>query len=223
MDFAQAQLSSAPQDDYDDYDSPEGETTPTVPPPTQTTPTSSQDLGYFSQSTSSSLELSQSDQPLTSTTSHTLPTLSTTTPAPTHTLTTTDTPGEALTEQTTVSKESADQPTTADEPLDQEGSSTEGHSADSAIPALIPDNMTIEELYAKVKKLFPGFKPHSILRFSSLLGPGKRSSLPQVWKGAMKPKRKSGKKKGELKLDIDFVPPPEMIMESDEVRSMMHH
>ena len=90
--------------------------------------------------------------------------------------------------------------------------------SDSAIPALIPDNMTMDQLHAKVKELFPGFKPHNILRFSSLLGQGKRSSLPQVWKGAIKPKRRADRRKGEeLKLDIDYIPPPEMIMESDEV------
>ena len=76
--------------------------------------------------------------------------------------------------------------------------------------------MSIEELHAKVMKMFPGFKPDGILRFSSLLGPGKKSSLPQVWKGVQKPKKRSGQR-GELRLDIDWVPPPEMIMESDEV------
>ena len=101
---------------------------------------------------------------------------------------------------------------------------------ESAIPSLIPENMTLEELRAKVKTLFPGFKSHGILRFSSLLGPGKPSSLPQIWREARKPKvrkrrkrrrRNSGSSAEEgvctWKLDVDFEPPPEMMMSDDEV------
>lgn len=89
-----------------------------------------------------------------------------------------------------------------------------------ANPALIPENMSIDELYEKVKKLFPGFKPNSILRFSSLLGPGRPSFLPQIWQGARKPKKRK-KQEGErptpLTLDLGPVPPPEMCMSDDEV------
>ena len=85
---------------------------------------------------------------------------------------------------------------------------------DSAIPALIPDNMTLEELRTKVKQLFPGFKSHGILRFSSLLGAGKPSSQPRIWREAQKPRNK---KKKSLTLDLDFEVPPEMIEAGDEV------
>lgn len=82
----------------------------------------------------------------------------------------------------------------------------------------LPDNMSLDELHAKVKKLFPGFKPNSILRFSSLLGPGKPSSLPKLWSEAKKPqKRKKSEKPVELKLDCDFIPPDHMINTDDEV------
>ena len=54
----------------------------------------------------------------------------------------------------------------------------------------LPGGMTMEQLQAKVKELFPGFTPNSILRFSSLLGPGKPSSMPRLWEGCRKPKRK---------------------------------
>lgn len=82
----------------------------------------------------------------------------------------------------------------------------------------LPDNMSLDELHAKVKKLFPGFKPNSILRFSSLLGPGKPSSLPKLWSEAKKPqKRKKSNKPLELKLDCDFIPPDHMINTDDEV------
>ena len=82
----------------------------------------------------------------------------------------------------------------------------------------LPDNMSLDELHAKVKKWFPGFKPNSILRFSSLLGPGKPSSLPKRWSEAKKPqKRKKSNKPVELKLDCDFIPPDHMINTDDEV------
>lgn len=96
---------------------------------------------------------------------------------------------------------------------------------DSAIPALIPDNMTLEELRAKVKQLFPGFKSHGILRFSSLLGAGKPSSQPRIWREARKPKNR---KKKPLSLDtdlnLDFEVPLEMIESGDEVLdiSLLH-
>ena len=99
---------------------------------------------------------------------------------------------------------------------------------ESAIPSLIPENMTLEQLRAKVKTLFPGFKSQGILRFSSLLGPGKPSSLPRIWREARKPKRKPKSKKRSVdgndeglgcswKLDLDFEPTPDMIASDDEV------
>ncbi len=172
VEFATSRVSSAPQDDYDDdYDE-------TTPPPQP-----SLESGYCSQSTSSSLELSQPDQPVTTITPPVIKQESTTQP-----------------------------PTDTSTPMDTTPAEDTSNTDDSAIP----EDMSIEELHAKVMKMFPGFKPHGILRFSSLLGAGKKSSLPQVWKGAQKPKRRSVQK-GELRLDIDWVPPPEMIRESDEV------
>ena len=92
-------------------------------------------------------------------------------------------------------------------------------SNDAAIPALIPDNMTLEELRAKVKKLFPSFKSHGILRFSSLLGSGKPSSQPRIWREAHKPKKRR-KKPAETcswSLDLDMEVPSDMVMSDDEV------
>lgn len=105
-----------------------------------------------------------------------------------------------------------------------------------ALPALIPEDMTLEALYAKVKTLFPTFKPNCILRFSSLLGLSKPSSLPKVWKGARKPKLRKGEeskhRKGEeskhregetreLKLEWDTKPAPDTSFLDDEVGLMM--
>ncbi len=90
--------------------------------------------------------------------------------------------------------------------------------------------MTLEELRAKVKKLFPGFKSQGILRFSSLLGPGKPSSLPRIWREARKPKKRPRKRERHYsdgsdeeglgcswRLDVDFEPTPDMIATDDEV------
>lgn len=76
--------------------------------------------------------------------------------------------------------------------------------------------MTLEELRAKVKRLFPGFKSHGILRFSSLLGVGKPSSQPRIWREASKPKKKK-KKSLTRSLDLDVEVPAEMVESGDEV------
>ena len=91
-------------------------------------------------------------------------------------------------------------------------------------PGELPDNMSLDELYVRVKKLFPGFKPNSILRFSSLLGPGKPSSLPKLWSEAKKPpKKRMPSERVELKLDCDFIPPEHMVNTDDEVDQLISH
>lgn len=82
-----------------------------------------------------------------------------------------------------------------------------------------------------VTELFPEFRPGQVLRFSRLFGPGKPSSLPQIWRGVKKRK----KKKHLLDYDdggnqqlsgkgwtLQFLenPPPETI-ESDEEGKIM--
>lgn len=110
--------------------------------------------------------------------------------------------------------------------------SVEGAQSDSpdipvpAIPSLMPEDMSIQELHAKVKALFPGFKPNGILRFSSLLGLGKPSSLPRLWQEAQKPRRKKREDREapkEWKMDFDenYVPPPEMCLD-DEVSNQFY-
>ena len=41
-----------------------------------------------------------------------------------------------------------------------------------------------------VRELFPDFRPDKVLRFSRLFGPGKPSSLPQIWRSVRKKRRK---------------------------------
>lgn len=46
--------------------------------------------------------------------------------------------------------------------------------------------------YANVEitELFPDFRPQKVLRFSKLFGPGKPSSLPQIWRSVKKKHKK---------------------------------
>lgn len=41
-----------------------------------------------------------------------------------------------------------------------------------------------------VRELFPDFRPDKVLRFSRLFGPGKPSSLPQIWRSVRKRRRR---------------------------------
>lgn len=41
-----------------------------------------------------------------------------------------------------------------------------------------------------VTELFPDFRTNKVLRFSRLFGPGKPSSLPQIWRGVRKRRKK---------------------------------
>ncbi|XP_044017521.1 transcription initiation factor TFIID subunit 1-like isoform X2 [Aphidius gifuensis] len=50
-----------------------------------------------------------------------------------------------------------------------------------------------------VTELFPDFRPNKVLRFSRLFGPGKPSSLPQIWRGANRHKRKKRKRHHDSK------------------------
>lgn len=41
-----------------------------------------------------------------------------------------------------------------------------------------------------VRELFPDFRPDKVLRFSRLFGPGKPSSLPQIWRSVRRKRRR---------------------------------
>ena len=86
---------------------------------------------------------------------------------------------------------------------------------------LIPGNMTREELYKKVKEHFPTFTPNGILRFSSLLGPGRPSCLPKIWQDCKKPTRKQKRPEDVVNPDdwtFNFgpIPGPEMLDDQEE-------
>ncbi|XP_063980218.1 transcription initiation factor TFIID subunit 1 [Diachasmimorpha longicaudata] len=86
-----------------------------------------------------------------------------------------------------------------------------------------------------VTEIFPDFRPNKVLRFSRLFGPGKPSSLPQIWRGVRKRRKKkrhhdtrdsdSGSDQDDRrakfkgwKMNYGPVPSSEFIASDDEVK-----
>lgn len=65
----------------------------------------------------------------------------------------------------------------------------ENKKLETPLAAMLPSK------YANVdvRELFPDFRPDKVLRFSRLFGPGKPTSLPQIWRGVKKRKKKKKK------------------------------
>ncbi|KAI8436012.1 hypothetical protein MSG28_004148, partial [Choristoneura fumiferana] len=62
-----------------------------------------------------------------------------------------------------------------------------------------------------VTELFPDFRPDKVLLFSRLFGPGKLSSLPQIWRGVKKRRRR--KRSGSTSSDTAAQPPENIEMQ----------
>jgi transcription initiation factor TFIID subunit 1 len=104
---------------------------------------------------------------------------------------------------------------------------------DTPLGAMLPSKYADVD----VTELFPDFRQDKVLRFSRLFGPGKFSSLPQIWRSVrrkLKKKRKDREQKGNLSesasdsdeprkcngfnLRFGPIPPKEQIMSDDEER-----
>ena len=88
----------------------------------------------------------------------------------------------------------------------------------------IEEGLTRDQLVEKVMSFFPEYTPEGILRFSSLLGPGRQSSLPRLWEGCRKPK--PSRKPPEERIDpndwtFDFAPTPSADMLDDDTVDFM--
>lgn len=57
---------------------------------------------------------------------------------------------------------------------------------DTPLAAMLPSKYADLD----VTELFPEFRPNQVLRFARLFGPGKPSSLPQLWKNVKNKKKK---------------------------------
>ncbi|XP_037910415.1 transcription initiation factor TFIID subunit 1 isoform X2 [Hermetia illucens] len=68
----------------------------------------------------------------------------------------------------------------------EKGDGTGEKKLETPLAAMLPSK------YANVdvRELFPDFRPDAVLRFSRLFGPGKPSSLPQIWRSVRKRRRK---------------------------------
>ncbi|XP_037506930.1 transcription initiation factor TFIID subunit 1 isoform X4 [Rhipicephalus sanguineus] len=114
---------------------------------------------------------------------------------------------------------------------DDESSAARKRNLDTPLAAMLPSKYADLD----VTELFPEFRPGQVLRFSRLFGPGKPSSLPQIWRGVRKRKKKkqgpfsdiggasqdamNGRaEEFEWCLDVASPPPPDMCMQDDELR-----
>ncbi|XP_054711819.1 transcription initiation factor TFIID subunit 1-like [Uloborus diversus] len=113
--------------------------------------------------------------------------------------------------------EDASKPSTNAEILDRELQK----KLDTPLAAMLPSKYKNMD----VTKLFPEFRHGQVLRFSRLFGPGKTTSLPQIWRGVKKKRReKPNSEFGDfqrnaskpLRLDIPTSPPLPEECESDE-------
>lgn len=73
---------------------------------------------------------------------------------------------------------------------DNTGSSDEGRNADRRLETPLAAKLPSKYANVDVRELFPDFRPDKVLRFSRLFGPGKPTSLPQIWRSVRKKRRK---------------------------------
>ncbi|XP_071041821.1 transcription initiation factor TFIID subunit 1 isoform X2 [Parasteatoda tepidariorum] len=97
--------------------------------------------------------------------------------------------------------------------------SVEQKRLDTPLAAMLPSKYKNMD----VKRLFPEFRHGQVLRFSRLFGPGKPTSLPQIWRGVKNKKKKPTEDANEVKPSKPIVeevkppsPPKPEECESDE-------
>ncbi|KAJ1525331.1 hypothetical protein ONE63_010152 [Megalurothrips usitatus] len=123
-------------------------------------------------------------------------------------------PAEPLSSQPLEDANKRDEPVVSDYDADDEGTGPKPADNDLMPPPPVPDDKKLEgdeesdEDKAKkretplasmlpskyagtdVRNLFPDFRVDKVLRFSRLFGPGKPSSLPQIWRSVRRRRRK---------------------------------
>lgn len=73
---------------------------------------------------------------------------------------------------------------------DSAGSSDESKNIDRRLETPLAAMLPSKYANVDVRELFPDFRPDKVLRFSRLFGPGKPTSLPQIWRSVRKKRRK---------------------------------
>ncbi|KRF83073.1 transcription initiation factor TFIID subunit 1 isoform X7 [Drosophila virilis] len=87
-------------------------------------------------------------------------------------------------------EESPTKPGTADGTSSTDEKSSEAKEADRRLDTPLADILPSKYQNVDVCELFPDFRPQKVLRFSRLFGPGKPTSLPQIWRHVRKRRRK---------------------------------
>lgn len=138
-------------------------------------------------------------------------------------------PAPCITESPPPKKEREEDAEEGGEGEEEDMSPARKRSLDTPLAAMLPSKYADLD----VTELFPEFRPGQVLRFSRLFGPGKPSSLPQIWRGVRKRKKKKqqgdaggtssgsaqdGTSRGDWELDVASPPPPDMCEADDELR-----
>lgn len=71
-----------------------------------------------------------------------------------------------------------------------EGKKDKDKDADRKLETPLAAMLPSKYANVDVRELFPDFRPDKVLRFSRLFGPGKPTSLPQIWRSVRKKRRK---------------------------------
>ncbi|GAB0087540.1 Transcription initiation factor TFIID subunit [Sergentomyia squamirostris] len=84
----------------------------------------------------------------------------------------------------------AEEATASDQPKAEVKEEKSDASSDKKLETPLAAMLPSKYANVDVRELFPDFRPDKVLRFSRLFGPGKPSSLPQIWRSVRKRRRK---------------------------------
>uniref|UniRef100_A0A182QS87 Transcription initiation factor TFIID subunit 1 n=1 Tax=Anopheles farauti TaxID=69004 RepID=A0A182QS87_9DIPT len=85
-----------------------------------------------------------------------------------------------------VSTDGTPVPGSATTPTPEDGSKEKPKKLETPLAAMLPSKYQNVD----VREFFPDFRPDKVLRFSRLFGPGKISSLPQIWRSVRRRRNK---------------------------------
>ncbi|KAL7730813.1 hypothetical protein ACLKA6_003581 [Drosophila palustris] len=101
------------------------------------------------------------------------------------------TPIRSTSTSSTGTEDSATKPVSPDASSTSESKANEAKAeADRRLDTPLADILPSKYQNVDVCELFPDFRPQKVLRFSRLFGPGKPTSLPQIWRHVRKRRRK---------------------------------
>lgn len=87
---------------------------------------------------------------------------------------------------------------------DSAGSGDESKNIDRRLETPLAAMLPSKYANVDVRELFPDFRPDKVLRFSRLFGPGKPTSLPQIWRSVRKKRRKRKQSRENRVRSVEF-------------------